>query len=62
MLPTLYAEDPKFYENMRIQEISERLYQYMKEANLLNFMYHAFNVLPEQQLNPHGAFQKLLKR
>lgn len=61
MLPTLYAEDPKFYEDMRIQEVSERLHQYMKEANLPNLMYHAFNVLPEQQLNPHRAFQKLLK-
>ncbi|MDE4957277.1 lysine decarboxylase LdcC, partial [Francisella tularensis subsp. holarctica] len=29
--------------------------------NLPNLMYHAFNVLPDQQLNHHRAFQKLLK-
>lgn len=61
MLPTLYAEDPKFYDGKRIQEISEQLHECMRDANLPNLMYHAFNVLPEQQLNPHRAFQKLLK-
>ncbi|MDE4938187.1 lysine decarboxylase LdcC, partial [Francisella tularensis subsp. holarctica] len=50
-----------FYEYMRIQQGSERLHQDMKEANLPNIMKHAFIVLPEQQLNPHMAFQKLLK-
>ncbi|AJC49281.1 lysine decarboxylase LdcC [Allofrancisella guangzhouensis] len=61
MLPALYAEDPKFYEDKRIKEISEQLHNYIYEANLPTLMYHAFNTLPEQQINPHRAFQKLLK-
>ena len=56
MLLTLYTEDHKFYDGKRIQEISEQLYEYIKNANLPNLMYHAFNVLPGQQLNPHRAF------
>lgn len=53
MLPTLYVEDHKFYDGKRIKEISEQLYEYIKNANLPKLMYHAFNALPGQQLNPH---------
>jgi lysine decarboxylase len=61
MLPTLYAEDPKYYEGKRIKEVSDLLHGFMREANLPELMDQAFNVLPEQQINPHEAYQKLLK-
>ncbi|MCL4123933.1 UNVERIFIED_CONTAM: hypothetical protein GTU68_006081 [Idotea baltica] len=61
MLPSLYAEDPKFYDEKRVQEISSQLHGYIKEAKMPSLMHHAFNVLPEQDINPHRAFQKLLK-
>jgi lysine decarboxylase len=61
MLPAIYAEDPKFYAGKRIQEVSDTLHEFMYESNLPKLMYHAFDVLPEQTMNPHKAFQKLLK-
>ncbi|MFC4892580.1 lysine decarboxylase LdcC [Pseudofrancisella aestuarii] len=61
MLPSLYAIDPRFYEKMKIKDISDTLHSFMYESKLPNLMYHAFDVLPEQEMNPHRAFQRLLK-
>ena len=57
ILPSLYQEAPAFYEEMRIQELAQNIHQLIKKHNLPELMFHAFEVLPEMMINPHGAFQ-----
>ena len=61
MLPRLYAEHPEFYRNMRIQTLATRIHQLMKEYHLADVMYRAFDCLPQMEMTPHQAFQKLVK-
>ena len=60
MLPTLYAEDYKFYDG-KSKKLVSNFMSILKMLIYLTLLYNIFNVLPEQQLNPHRAFQKLLK-
>lgn len=46
MLPSLYREDPEFYENMRIQELAQNIHKLIVHHNLPDLMYRAFEVLP----------------
>ena len=48
MLPDLYAEDPDFYRNMRIQDLP-------------GLMLRAFDTLPEMIMTPHQAWQRQIK-
>lgn len=61
MLPRLYAEYPEFYRNMKIQTLAARIHQLMKEYQLADVMYRAFDCLPQIEMTPHQAFQKLIK-
>ncbi|BEV72095.1 MULTISPECIES: lysine decarboxylase LdcC [unclassified Paludibacterium] len=61
MLPSLYNEHPSFYEDMRIQDLAQGIHKLMRKFNLPEMMYHAFEVLPQQELTPHKAFQLVLK-
>jgi lysine decarboxylase len=60
MLPEIYQKDPRFYRNMRIQELAGGIHQLMIKHKLPQAMYHAFDILPEVVLTPHKAFQKIL--
>ncbi|AOV97731.1 lysine decarboxylase LdcC [Edwardsiella hoshinae] len=61
MLPSLYREDPEFYENMRIQELAQGIHALIQHHNLPDLMYRAFEVLPTMVMNPHNAFQMELR-
>jgi len=62
VLPTIYNEHPDFYKNKTIQEISNIQHQLILKHDLPNTMYHAFDKLPEFVINPHQAYQHLLKK
>ncbi len=58
MLPSLYREDPEFYENMRIQDLAQNIHKLIEHHNLPDLMFRAFEVLPSMVMTPHAAFQK----
>ncbi|WP_446728580.1 Orn/Lys/Arg family decarboxylase, partial [Pantoea septica] len=58
MLPDLYAEDPDFYRNMRIQTLAQGIHQLIRQHDLPRLMLKAFDVLPEMKMTPHQAFQQ----
>ena len=57
MLPDLYAEDPDFYRNMRIQELAAGIHRLICQHELPRLMQQAFDVLPEMKLTPHQMFR-----
>lgn len=58
MLPDLYAEDPDFYRNMRIQTLAQGIHQLIRQHDLPRLMLKAFDVLPEMKMTPYQAFQQ----
>ncbi len=58
MLPDLYAEDPDFYGEMRIQELAQGIHDLICHHDLPNLMLKAFDVLPEMVLTPYQMFQE----
>ena len=46
---------------MKIKELCDRIHAMMKQHDLTNLMFNAFDILPEQDLTPHQAFQRLIK-
>ncbi|MDX2320334.1 MAG: lysine decarboxylase [Moritella sp.] len=60
-IPTLYAEDPKFYEGMHIQELAQSIHDMMKKFKLPELMFKAFDVLPELKITPNAAWQQELR-
>ena len=61
MLPDLYAEDPDFYRNMRIQELAAGIHRLICQHELPRLMQQAFDVLPEMKLTPHQMFQEQVR-
>jgi len=61
MLPDLYAEDPDFYRNMRIQDLAQGIHKLIRQHDLPRLMLQAFDVLPEMKLTPHKAWQRQVK-
>jgi len=61
ILPDLYAEDPDFYRNMRIQTLAQGIHQLIRQHDLPRLMLKAFDVLPEMKMTPHQAFQLQVK-
>lgn len=59
--PSLYAEDPSFYEGMRIQELAQGIHDMMKKFQLPELMFKAFDVLPELKITPNAAWQQELR-
>lgn len=55
MLPDLYAEDPDFYRNMRIQDLAQGIHKLIRQHDLPGLMLRAFEVLPEMIMTPHRA-------
>lgn len=60
ILPSLYREDPSFYEGMRIQELAQRIHDLTCKYRLPELMFKAFDVLPEMKMTPHAAWQQEL--
>lgn len=60
MMPALYALDPEFYQEMRIQELAQGMHEVIGKHNLPELMYRAFETLPEMVMNPWAAWQKEL--
>ncbi len=61
MLPDLYAEDPDFYRNMRIQDLAQGIHRLIRQHQLPQLMLSAFDVLPEMKMMPHHAWQRQIK-
>lgn len=61
MLPDLYAEDPDFYRNMRIQDLAQGIHRLIRQHQLSQLMLSAFDVLPEMKMTPHQAWQRQIK-
>lgn len=61
ILPDLYAEDPDFYRNMRIQTLAQGIHGLIKQHDLPSLMLRAFDVLPEMVMTPHQAWQYQIK-
>ena len=61
MLPDLFAEDPDFYRNMRIQTLAQGIHNLIKQHNLPQLMLKAFDVLPEMEMTPHQMYQQQVK-
>ena len=61
MLPDLYAEDPDFYRNMRIQTLAQGIHNLIKQHNLPQLVLKAFDVLPEMEMTPHQMYQQQVK-
>ncbi|WP_338571068.1 lysine decarboxylase LdcC [Erwinia billingiae] len=61
MLPDLYAEDPDFYRNMRIQDLAQGIHRLIREHDLPRLMLQAFATLPEMKMTPHQMFQQQVK-
>lgn len=60
MLPDVYHCQPAFYENMRIQELAQGIHTLIRQHDLPELMFRAFETLPTMVMNPHHAFQKEL--
>ncbi|WP_426445752.1 lysine decarboxylase LdcC [Siccibacter colletis] len=61
MLPDLYAEDPDFYRNMRIQTLGQGIHDLIRQHKLPELMLRAFDTLPEMKMTPHQAYQQQVK-
>ncbi|TKU19588.1 lysine decarboxylase LdcC [Citrobacter sp. wls827] len=61
MLPDLYAEDPDFYRNMRIQDLAQGIHNLIRQHDLSGLMLRAFDTLPEMKMTPHQAWQRQIK-
>lgn len=61
VLPIIYAEDPVFYKNMRIQELAKRIHGIYQKHNLPEIVFKAYDNLPEQHLTPYKAYQEMVK-
>ncbi|MGL5163223.1 MAG: lysine decarboxylase CadA [Plesiomonas shigelloides] len=61
VLPSVYASNPEFYEEMRIQELAQGIHKLICHHNLPELMYTAFEVLPKLVMTPHAAFQQELR-
>lgn len=62
VLPTIYAKNPVFYEDMPIQQLAQNLHQLMSEHKLSDVMYHAYDQLPDVVITPHQAYQHIVHR
>ncbi|QWK95496.1 lysine decarboxylase [Plesiomonas shigelloides] len=61
MLPSLHADSPHFYKDMRIQELAQGIHKLTIKHDLPKIMFHAFEVLPQMVIPPYQAFQEVLQ-
>ena len=61
VLPTIYAQDPIFYADMCIQTLAQKQHVLMRQYNLPDLLYHAFDQLPKFVMTPHQAYQRLVR-
>jgi len=60
-LPSLYAENPSFYEGMNIQDLAQDIHNMIKKFKLPELMFKAFDVLPEMKITPNKAWEQELR-
>lgn len=60
-MPGLYAVDPEFYANIRLQELAQGIHKLMVQHRLPELMFNAFDSLPEMEMTPHEAYQTELR-
>ncbi|CED62277.1 lysine decarboxylase [Moritella viscosa] len=60
-LPSLYTEDPSFYEDMDIQDLAQDIHNMIKKFKLPELMFKAFDVLPEMKITPNKAWEQELR-
>ncbi len=60
-MPGLYAVDPEFYADVRLQELAQGIHKLMVQHRLPELMYNAFDSLPEMEMTPHEAYQTELR-
>ncbi|HAE78340.1 lysine decarboxylase LdcC [Morganella morganii] len=61
VLPSVYANSPSFYGEMRIQELAQGIHQLTCKHNLPELMFSAFDILPTLVIKPQQAFQAELR-
>ncbi|MCX5773446.1 MAG: lysine decarboxylase LdcC [Fusobacteria bacterium] len=57
ILPSIFAEDPIFYEGKTIQEVTKMINDIYIERKIEYQTQHSLDVLPEQVYTPYHAFQ-----
>lgn len=59
-IPSLYAENPTFYADVRVQELAQSIHEMMGQFKLPQLMFKAFEVLPDVKITPNAAWQHVL--
>ncbi|MBO7097807.1 MAG: arginine decarboxylase [Alphaproteobacteria bacterium] len=60
-LPKIYEADTKRYAKMGLRDLSEAMFLKMKELNTTKALANAFSELPEPDMTPVEAYEKLVK-
>jgi lysine decarboxylase/arginine decarboxylase len=60
-IPKLYRSNPKFYRNMGLKDIAERMFHAMKQLNTTKYLAQGFSILPEPNYSPVEAHELLVK-
>lgn len=56
-IPSLYQQNPEFYEHVTLQDLAQGIHALIKQHNLPDLMFRAFEVLPSMVMKPYDAFQ-----
>lgn len=60
VLPELVEKYPKQYANIRLQDLGNKLFQYLKINTPAAVLNQAFDAVPEMAITPRAAFQKIV--
>ena len=60
VLPDLAAQYPDIYGNCGLKELSDQMFQYLKEHQPDKFLNKAFETLPEPVITPREAYMKIV--
>ena len=61
VLPQLAKDHPEFYGNIGIKELSDKMFQYLKENTPGARLDAAFSSLPEQAMTPRDAYMEIVR-
>ncbi len=61
VFPHLCAEHREMYQNMHLQELCQRMHQFLKREQAPMMLTNAFDVLPQQFMTPNQAYQHIVK-
>jgi arginine decarboxylase len=60
-LPSLVSAYPARYRSLGLRDISNEMFDQLKETQQTHWLAKAFSTLPQPVLTPHSAYQKLLR-